>query len=77
MKKQKIHYHFSRYDGKPLEAKREISFEFKLVSTLVLDELCFQWNKTKLEEALNSAIDKREKEIFLQLSEAYKQYIWE
>lgn len=77
MKKQKIQYHFSRYDGKPLAAKPEITFEFKLVSTLLLDELCFQWNKGKLEEALNSAIDKGEKEKFLRLSEVYKQFIWE
>lgn len=77
MKKQKVCYHFSRYDGKALDAKREISYEFNLVSRMLLDELCFQWNKQKLEEALNDAIDKRDKEKFLQLSEAYKQYIWE
>lgn len=77
MKKQKVCYHFSRYDGKPLEGKREISYEFNLVSRLLLDELCFQWNKQKLEEALNDAIDNKEKEKFLQLSETYKQFIWE
>lgn len=77
MKKQKIFYHFSRYHGKPLEAKREISFEFNLVSRLLLDELCFQWNKKKLEEDLNRSLDKGEKEKFIELSEAYKHFIWE
>ncbi|WP_404451641.1 IDEAL domain-containing protein [Virgibacillus necropolis] len=77
MKKQKIFYRYYRYDGKPLEAKREISFEFTLASRLLLDELCFQWNKEKLEDAINSSLDKGEKEKFLRLSEAYKHFIWE
>ncbi|ASN06610.1 IDEAL domain-containing protein [Virgibacillus necropolis] len=77
MKKQKIFYRYYRYDGKPLEAKREISFEFKLASTLLLDELCFVFNKEKLEEAINNSIDRGDKERFLQLSEAYRHFIWE
>ncbi|ASK60895.1 hypothetical protein CFK37_01050 [Virgibacillus phasianinus] len=77
MKKQKIYYRYYRYDGKPLVAKREILYEFKLTSRLLLDELCFQWNKEKLEDAINSSIDKGDKENFLKLSQAYKHFIWE
>lgn len=77
MKKQKLFYRYYRYDGKKIQAKREILYEFRLVSRLMLDELCFQWNKEKLEEAINTSIDRGEKEKFQQLSEAYKHFIWE
>ncbi|MFZ3577335.1 IDEAL domain-containing protein [Virgibacillus sp. DJP39] len=77
MKKQKIFYRYCRYDGKPLKAKREISFEFKLVSRLLLDELCFQWNKKHLEQAINYSLENGEKEEFHRLSKAYKHFIWE
>lgn len=77
MKKQKTIYRYYRYDGKVLHAKREIPYELKLSSQLVLDELCFRWNKKKLEAALNSSIDAGNKEEFMRLSEAYKHYIWE
>ncbi|PAV29324.1 hypothetical protein CIL05_13085 [Virgibacillus profundi] len=77
MKKEKIIYRYYRYDGKVLQAKREISFELKLSSRLILDELFFNWNKEKLENAINNSIDSGDKEAFLELSEAYKQFVWE
>ncbi|WP_430787869.1 IDEAL domain-containing protein [Virgibacillus flavescens] len=77
MKKQKTFYRYYRYDGKPIAAKREISYEFKLVSRLLMDELCFKWNKDKLEDAINRSIDQGDKEKFLELSKAYKHFIWE
>ncbi|MFD1037637.1 IDEAL domain-containing protein [Virgibacillus byunsanensis] len=77
MKQQKLVYRFYRYDGKTLHAKREIPFELKLSSRLILDEICFNWNKNVLESAINSSIDKGDKEAFIQLSEAYKHFIWE
>ncbi|WP_164669612.1 IDEAL domain-containing protein [Virgibacillus doumboii] len=77
MKKQKMIYRYSRYEGKTLHAKREVSYELKLSSRLLLDELCFNWNKEKLETAINSSIESGNKEKFLQLSEEYRHYIWE
>ncbi len=75
MEKQKIDYQYLRYEGKVIKAHREISFEFKLVSQLILDELCFNWNKQNLEKAINQALDMRNEIEFMQLTEAYQQYI--
>lgn len=77
MKKEKVIYRYMRYEGKQLQAKREISYDLKLISRLLLDEICFNWNKAQLEAAINSAIDDGNKEEFITLSEAYKQFIWE
>ena len=77
MKKQKMDYRLLRYEGKPLKAKREISYEIKLTSRLILDELCFEWNKEQLASAINRSIDTRNRELFQQLSEKYKLYIKE
>lgn len=76
MEKQKVNYLYYRYDGEVLQAKREIPFEVKLSSRLILDELCYTWNKAKIEDAINTAIDQRNKEEFINLSKRYKQYIW-
>ena len=77
MKKEKIIYRYCRYNGKQLLAKREISYDLQLISRLILDELCFNWNKAQLEAAINKAIDTGNREAFIQLSEAYKHFIWE
>ncbi|SDQ85602.1 IDEAL domain-containing protein [Virgibacillus subterraneus] len=77
MKKQKLVYRYVRYDGKALDAKREVSYELKLSSRMLLDELCFNWNKERLETAINSSIDTGNKKKFFQLSKEYRHYIWE
>ncbi|PWU66782.1 MULTISPECIES: hypothetical protein [Gracilibacillus] len=80
MKKQKVSYRlksFQQNGDKKLIAKREIPFEIKLASQLVLDDLCFSWNKARLEEKLNEAIDQQDIESFKRLSDSYKSYIWE
>lgn len=77
MKKQKLVYRYFRYDGNVLHAKREIPYELKLSSRLLLDELCFSWNKAHLESAINHAIDEGNKEKFMKLSKEYKHFVWE
>ncbi len=77
MNRQKEGYRFYRYNGKTLYAKREISYELRLNAQLVLDELCFNWNKLKLEEAINHSIDTGNKEQFLRLSKEYRNFVWE
>ncbi|MBP2076688.1 hypothetical protein [Oceanobacillus polygoni] len=77
MKKEKIVYRFYRYEGEKLQAKREIPYELRLFSRLILDELCFNWNKNRLEEDINSSIEKGNKEEFVKASEAYRHFIWE
>ncbi|WP_010529844.1 IDEAL domain-containing protein [Lentibacillus jeotgali] len=77
MKKQKLIYQLYRYAGKPMKAKRDVPFELKLSAQLVLDEMCFTWNKQTLESAINQAIDTGDRERFAQLSKEYRHYIWE
>ncbi|HAM79934.1 hypothetical protein [Ornithinibacillus bavariensis] len=77
MKKERVVYHFYPYEGNVLNAKREISFEIKLSSRMILDEICFNWNKKMLEEKINSSIQKGNKEDFVKVRERYLQYIWE
>lgn len=75
MKKQKTNYLFVKYEGPVLQAKREISYEIKLSSRLILDVLCFRWNKEQLTSAINRSIDSGDKESFLKLSEKYKHFM--
>ncbi|WP_047982525.1 hypothetical protein [Ornithinibacillus contaminans] len=77
MKKEKVIYRFCPYEGKVLNARREISFEIRLSSRLLLDELCFNWNKQVLEKKLNNSIEKGNIEEFRSVREQYLQYIWE
>lgn len=72
MKKQKRPYLFIVYTGQPIHARREIPYEIKLTTRLLLDELCFQWNKTRLEEAINESLETGNRAEFYQLSEAYR-----
>jgi len=76
MKKQIKSYQYVRYEGNVLKARREISYEIILSSRLILDELCFQWNKNKLATAVNRSIDQGDKQTFLKLSEAYRVYLF-
>jgi len=77
VKKQKLIYRYYRYSGNVLHARREIPYELKLTTRLLLDELCFNWNKKRLEENINRAIDAGDKQTFLDLSEKYRHFIWE
>lgn len=77
MEKQKQVYRYCRYNGNPLLAKREIAYEIKLSSRLLLDELCYNWNKSKLEAAINRAIEQGDQERFMKLSNEYKYYTFE
>ncbi|MFD2042796.1 hypothetical protein ACFSTA_00570 [Ornithinibacillus salinisoli] len=77
MKKEKVIFRYHPYDGKVLQARREIPYEIKLTARLLLDEICFNWNKAQLEAKLNSSIEKGNKEAFSELRKAYLDYIWE
>ncbi|NBJ69119.1 MULTISPECIES: IDEAL domain-containing protein [Clostridia] len=77
MKKQKIVFQFYRYNGKRIKAKREITFELRLSSRLLLDEICFNYNKALIEEQINRSIDEGNKDDFFKWSKAYKTFIWE
>ncbi|MFC4388643.1 IDEAL domain-containing protein [Gracilibacillus marinus] len=80
MKKQKMNYQlvpFVQNSNKEILARREISYEIKLASQLILDNLCFNWNKARLDERINQAIDDRNHQDFIMYSDSYKDYIWE
>jgi len=72
MKKQMITYRFFRYEGKMLLAKKEIPFEITLNARLVLDQLCYNWNKKQLQMKINDAIDAKDEATFKQLSDEYR-----
>lgn len=75
MKKQMNFNQYHRYQGKVLKAHKEIPYEIQLKTRLMLDELCFNWNKAYFEREINRSIDENNKEAFLVLSEQYKDYI--
>lgn len=77
MKKQKSIYRYIRYEGSRLNARREISYEIKLSTQLILDELCFNWNKKKVDSAINRSIDTNNKNEFIKLCKRYHRYLWE
>lgn len=74
-KEQQTLYRFYRYEGKMISAKKAIPFEMSLQATLLLDHLCYTWNKQRLEQRLNAALDQGDKETFLTLSEEYRHYM--
>ena len=76
MKKEKAVLIFFRYYGKPIRAKREIPYEMTLTARLLLDEICFRYNKSRIEADLNKAIDEQDEAEFKKHSDAYKEFIW-
>ncbi|SDC76431.1 IDEAL domain-containing protein [Terribacillus halophilus] len=79
MKKHKVVYRLQRTKRKRpyVTAKREISFEVKLATRLMLDEFYFTWNKNRLEAQINACIDNKDEERFRELSAAYRPYVLE
>ncbi|GAA0300654.1 uncharacterized protein YpiB (UPF0302 family) [Gracilibacillus halotolerans] len=78
MKKEKTIYRLRNfvYNFHPvIHARKEITFEMKLASKLVLDELKYEWNKARLQQLIDDALDKKDKEAFIQLSKIYVTYI--
>jgi hypothetical protein len=77
LKKQKVNYHFRRYAVTELYARKEIPYEFGLNAQLMLDEICFNWNKQKILDKIHNSIEMNNKEDFLKYSHEYKDYVWE
>ncbi|WP_101843389.1 IDEAL domain-containing protein [Halobacillus sp. Marseille-P3879] len=80
MRKQKLIYVLRRDPGfrnREITAKRELSFGIKLASRLLLDELSFEFNKERLDEEINVAIENNDRKEFKRLSLKYQPYTWE
>ena len=77
MRKQKIEYVVRRdpeYKGKEITAKRELSFGIQLASRLLLDQLSYQFNKERLDNEVNQAIDNGDRQEFKRLSRYYQPF---
>lgn len=77
MNKEKVVYRFNRYEGRMLKAKSEIPFHMKLTARLMLDQLCYEWNKKQLQHELDEALVKGDMDSFEKLSLEYRQYVYE
>ncbi|SDJ42438.1 IDEAL domain-containing protein [Salimicrobium halophilum] len=80
MRKQKSVYvlrRFPSYRGRTITAKRELSYGIKLASRLFLDQMMYEFNKSRLDAAINEAIDNEDREAFEKLSVHYQPYTWE
>lgn len=75
MKKHKLVYRLCRYEGEVINAQKATPFEIQLFSRMILDNLCFTWNKKQLQKQIDMAIDSGQKEKFMELSKKYKQYV--
>lgn len=75
MEKHILKYRFYRYRGGVLFAKRDVPYDIKLSSRLLLDELCFKWNKQYIINCIDEAIDQRNEEAFIKYSQLYKSFI--
>jgi len=77
LKQQKVIYNFRRYAGTELYARKEIPYEFGLNAQLMLDEICFNWNKQKILDKIHYSIETDNKDEFLKYSQVYMDYVWE
>lgn len=77
MTHKQIVFRYYRYYGKLINAKRDLPYEIKMTSRLLLDALCFEWDKKTLMDAIDDALQANNEAAFKQLSEHYRQFIWE
>lgn len=75
MKKQEEIYYHHGYNGKAPKLTKEISFEIRLITRLIMDELCLNWNKCALEKIIDRSIDVKTKKVFMKYSEIYKDFV--
>ncbi|WP_027963833.1 hypothetical protein [Halalkalibacillus halophilus] len=78
MKKHVTSYILIRYQLPKqiaLKARRDVPYELKLASRLVMDELVYRWNQDLLESKINRSIDENDQDAFNYYSKLYKNYI--
>lgn len=50
-------------------------FMYELYAGMVLDELCYRFNLQRLQDSINDAIDKKDKQLFAELSLEYNKLL--
>lgn len=55
--------------------RNEIPYRMQLTARLILDNLCYEWNKTYLLERINHALDTSNEKLFIKYSLEYKEFI--
>jgi uncharacterized protein YpiB (UPF0302 family) len=50
-------------------------FTLQLEAQLFLDEMCYRFNKQRLEMLINDAIEKEDKKRFMEIAAIYSQYV--
>lgn len=53
----------------------ETPYHMQLTARLILDNLCYEWNKQHLLEQINSALDTSNEELFTKYTLEYKEFI--
>lgn len=77
MKKHLPNQHINKSQKNQLDTIKEAPFEVAITARLLLDDICYRWNKEQLENAINEALDNNDHAAFMELSEKYRAYAWD
>jgi uncharacterized protein YpiB (UPF0302 family) len=74
-KKFKLMKHNNKVASVSYTLSQEQEYLMKLCAQLILDELCYTFNKKRLETLINDSIDSNDKEMFRKLSSKYNRLL--
>lgn len=77
MKKHLPNQHINKSQKNQFDTIKEAPFEVAITARLILDDICYRWNKKQLQHEINEALDKGDYEAFMELSEKYRAYAWD
>lgn len=77
MKKHLPNQPINKSQKNQLDTIKEAPFEVAITARLLLDEICYRWNKEQLQKAINEALDSGDYAAFIELSEKYRSYAWD
>lgn len=73
MKRHKEDFH-PNYESSQVK-RNEMPYHMQLTARLVLDNLCYKWNKTYLLKRINYALETSNKQLFHEYSSKYKKFM--
>lgn len=77
MKKHLPNQPINKSQKNQLDTIKEAPFEVAIIARLLLDDICYRWNKEQLQIAINETLDSGDYETFMELSEKYRAYAWD